>query len=159
MFQFLLDASPTAAASVSSPDALLVVVLVLLIGAGGVWFWMSQKHGGGSDWDAMEREKTRKAWKEIEELVAQNSSMGRKLAIIEADKLLDTCLRRVGFPGETFAERLKVAEYQHPALRMVWTPHKWRNQLVHEAHFTITDRQVRESLKLYRDALRALKAV
>ena len=151
--------SSLAPTSSSSTDVVLVILLLLLLLGGVAWFLMVKKSHGGSDWDAMEREKTQKAWKDIQSLLLQHGEMGRKLAIIEADKLFDTCLRRRGFPGTTCAERLKVAEYQHPALRAIWTPHKWRNQLVHEASFSLPDHQAREALTIYQSGLKTLKAL
>ena len=83
----------------------------------------------------------------------------RKLAVIEADKLVDHAFKTVGFPGETMADRMKVAEYKHPKVREMWTAHKWRNQLVHEAHFEISERQAKEALRSYEAVLRSLRAL
>lgn len=137
--------------------AFVALVAVVLI-AGGVWIRRTLS-SGASNWEEAERKRFQKAWEELSQLAKVGGAPGRKLAMIEADKLVDTVLRKVGFPGETMAERLKVAEYQHPAIKNMWTAHRWRNQLVHEAHFTLTERQTLEALKAFEAVLRSFKAL
>ena len=50
-------------------------------------------------------------WNKIEELASYGKEMNLKLAIIEADKLLDSVLKKMYFPGKTMAERLKSASF------------------------------------------------
>jgi hypothetical protein len=103
----------------------------------------------------MTPEKVRKTWEEIGKTAGQGV-MGMKLAIIEADRLLDAVLKSMMMPGETMAERLKVAQYKYPDLKRVWYAHKLRNQLVHESSFELRSRDGQDALKHYRDALKTL---
>ena len=105
--------------------------------------------------DQLDPKRLAEMWSEIEK-TSQHGLMGAKLAVVEADKLLDTVLRKMHIPGETMGERLKVAAYKYPAISHVWPAHKLRNQLVHDATFEITQRQARSALKDFREALRTL---
>lgn len=160
-FQLILDPSPGQEIS-SVPGtptffivAVVIAVLILIVFAAVRVLRSSSKEG---DWGAFNREKMTKSWKEIEGLATQGP-MTRKLAVIEADKLVDHALKTVGYPGETMSERMKVAEYKHPKIREMWQAHKWRNQLVHEAHFDLSERQTKEALRAFEAVLRSLHAL
>lgn len=162
LFQLLFDTNQTPIASSGggvSGIAIAFVVVVMAVFAVGIVLIRRAMTSSASNWEEAERKRFQKAWDELTQLAKVGGAPGRKLAMIEADKLVDTVLRKVGFPGETMAERLKVAEYQHPAIKNMWTAHRWRNQLVHEAHFTLTDRQTQEALKAFEAVLRSFKAL
>lgn len=57
-----------------------------------------------------------------------------KHAVIEADKLVDFCLKAKGYAGETFADRLRSAEkyMDKNSYQAIWYGHKVRNQIAHE---------------------------
>ena len=101
------------------------------------------------------REKIQEKWTEIEK-ISDTGLMGKKMAIVEADKLLDGALKSMMMPGDTMAERLKVASYKYPELKKVWFAHKLRNQIVHEPTFEISDRQGKSAIIEYRKALRVI---
>jgi len=103
----------------------------------------------------MTREEVQRRWTQILETSGQGM-MGAKLAIMEADTLLDSALKSMSMPGTTLGERLKVACYKYPKLKDVWWAHKLRNQLVHEASFQTGPRQVRQALDEYERALKTL---
>lgn len=162
LLQLLFDTEVPAQVPASSGSAFAIVaflsIVLLLIGV-VVALVRKMREASSSDWDHAQKIKLTNAWKEVEMLAKQGSSAGRKLAIIEADKLVDTALRQVGFPGETMAERMKVAEYRFSTIRQMWLAHKWRNQLVHEAHFSLSERQANEALRAYHAVLRQMNAL
>ncbi len=108
---------------------------------------------------AQDRATLRRRWQEIEDMAASGGEMQRKLAIVEADKLLDQALKTLAMPGETLGERLKFAQYRYPELRDVWWAHKVRNQLVHEATFHLETGLARRAVAGYRKALNRLGAI
>lgn len=71
---------------------------------------------------------------EISRMWANVEAMEPKMAIIEADKLVDTVLKRAGIKGESMADRLRRSEkmVERSAYQAMWDAHKVRNQLVHE---------------------------
>lgn len=129
--------------------ALLVVVFVAMVGKR---LRKPEMRGG------MTPERVRSLWSEIE-ATGKQGTMGAKLAILEADKLLDSVLKSLGFPGETMGERLKTAQYKHPALQQVWPAHKLRNQLAHDVAFELTPRSASQALHDFRAALRTLRVL
>lgn len=75
-----------------------------------------------------------------------------KLAIIEADIILDDILKRRGYAGASLGERLKSISPQHLAsIEDAWEAHKIRNRIAHEgADFVLTKRTVDETITRYR---------
>lgn len=116
-------------------------------------FFVSRK------FSAQDLDSLRRRWKEIEAMAAAPGEMQRKMAVLEADKLLDQALKSLAMAGETLGERLKFAQYRYPALREVWWAHKIRNQLVHEATFHLEVGMARRAVASYRKALGLLGAI
>lgn len=104
----------------------------------------------------LDRKGIAKKWEEVELLIQQGSETSSKLAVIEADKLIDHVLRHMGFSGSSLGERLRVASYKFEKLRRVWWPHKIRNQVVHQADFRIDLRTAKKAVKEYGAALEEL---
>lgn len=129
---------------------IIVVGLVLAIGIATVFRALTRPTLEGLD-----PKRLAAMWAEIEK-TSDHGLMGAKLAVVEADKLLDTVLRKLHFPGETMGERLKTAAYKYPAISQVWPAHKLRNQLVHDATFEITVRQAKSAVRDFYAALKAL---
>ncbi|MEK7116140.1 MAG: hypothetical protein AAB879_01965 [Patescibacteria group bacterium] len=105
------------------------------------------------------REQVAARWLQIRDTSRQGGLMGAKLAILEADTLLDSGLKSMMMPGDTLGERLKVAGYKFPKLRNVWWAHKLRNQLAHEATFQISARQVEQAMDEFEKALKTLNVL
>lgn len=96
-------------------------------------------------------------WQQIEGLLLQKGNeMNYKLAIIEADKLLDHALIVLNFPGKTTAERLQFASYKHADLKHVWWAHKVRNMVVHDVKYEISSGATRKVIGLFKRALKTL---
>ena len=73
-----------------------------------------------------------------------------KLAILEADTMLDEMLRGMGYPGETLGERLKLAQGQIENIDVAWEAHKVRNRIAHEGvQFALSQEEARKTLALF----------
>lgn len=110
------------------------------------------------DLHGLSAERIKATWEEIEKSSGMGI-MGAKLAVIEADKLLDGVLKSMLIPGETLGERLKAAQYSYPDIKKVWPAHKLRNQLVHDSTFEITSSQARRALADFKAALHTLRVL
>jgi len=130
----------------------ILAIIAMLIGKVRNFF-------AGRAFEGTDRVAMRSRWEEIERSASQSGEMGRKLAIIEADKLLDHALKALAMPGATLGERLKFAQYKYPELRDVWWAHKIRNQLAHEATFHLDNSMARTALKSFKKALTRLGAL
>lgn len=75
-----------------------------------------------------------------------------KLAIIEADVILDDVLKQHGYIGNSLGERLKsISPQQLNSLNDAWEAHKVRNRIAHEgADFVLTKRVAEETVNRYR---------
>jgi hypothetical protein len=104
-------------------------------------------------------EKIEETWQQIEALVKQNQPMSWKMAILEADKILDYALKALALPGQDLGERLRVAHYNYPTVNEVWPAHKMRNRLVHETDYNITQREAARAIEQYRRTLKVLRAL
>lgn len=74
-----------------------------------------------------------------------------KLAIIEADIMLDGILKQRGYPGASLGERLKsISSSQLSTLQDAWEAHKIRNRIAHDgADFVLTRRIAQETISRY----------
>ena len=75
-----------------------------------------------------------------------------KLAIIEADIILDEALKQYGYVGNSLGERLKsISTSQLGTLNEAWEAHKVRNRIAHEgADFVLTKRIAEDTINRYR---------
>lgn len=75
-----------------------------------------------------------------------------KLAIIEADIILDDILKQQGFVGASLGERLRnISPNQLASLNDAWEAHKIRNRIAHDgADFVLTQRLAEETVNRYR---------
>ena len=74
-----------------------------------------------------------------------------KLAIIEADIILDDLLKQRGYGGNSLGERLKsISPNQLASLNDAWEAHKIRNRIAHDgADFILTQRLAQETITRY----------
>lgn len=113
----------------------------------------------GMGWEKKEKDVIQKRWAEITKYINEDNEMGFRVAILEADKLLDHALKQKFFAGNTLAERLKLAQYKYPGLRRVWLAHRLRNDLAHEPTFTLSKGVAEDAIKEYERALKELGAL
>lgn len=109
--------------------------------------------------DSGDRKALQRRWKEIQHMAAAPGETSRRVAVLEADKLLDHALKALGMPGETLADRLKFASYKYPQLRDVWGAHRIRNQLAHEAGYHLDAGVARKAIRAFERALGLLGAI
>ena len=97
-------------------------------------------------------------WEEINAKLNSVNPNDWKVAVIEADKLLDETLASVGTPGFSMGDRLKniVNADVGNNLDGVWNAHKTRNAIVHNPGFELTSEIARKAVKTLEDATKAL---
>jgi len=72
-------------------------------------------------------------WQRIKKRLETGTESEAKLAIIEADSMLDGILDRMGFDGRTLGERLeRLTAASLPNIEEVKQAHKIRNSIVHD---------------------------
>ncbi|HDQ16896.1 MAG TPA: hypothetical protein ENN31_02135 [Candidatus Vogelbacteria bacterium] len=94
-------------------------------------------------------------WQKIKNLANSESSADWKIAILEADKILDEMTKRMGYEGDSIGDRLKQIEpSDFLTLNDAWQAHKVRNDIVHSPNFELDSRQVKDTLKKYENVFK-----
>jgi len=105
----------------------------------------------------MSRDLAQQTWTRIETHFYKGSENDMKIAILEADKILNEALRAAGMPGIQLGDRLKRARAsQIPNLDDLWQAHKLRNQIAHEPDFKLKRDLAERALGIYETALKNL---
>jgi hypothetical protein len=103
------------------------------------------------------RKQAQESWRRIEEQFYRGGESDLKVAILEADKLLNNALREAGIMGIQLGDRLKKTNTsQVPNLNELWQAHKLRNQIAHESNFKLKRDLAERALGIYETALRNL---
>jgi hypothetical protein len=101
--------------------------------------------------------KGEKQWQNLMKKMELTSEAEWKLAVIEAESMLDETFQRINILGESFGERLKqIKTEQLKNLEDVWEAHKIRNNIVHDPDYRLTLGQAKKVLETYEKALREL---
>lgn len=91
-----------------------------------------------------------KAWKNIQKHFFAGSDSELKVAIIEADNLLDEALRMGGVKGASLGDKLKqLTEDDLKNIDEIWEAHKLRNKIAHEADFKMNRDTAERALGVY----------
>ena len=89
-------------------------------------------------------------WDNIQTYMESDNESDWKLAIIEADKLLDELVAKLGYIGDNLGERLKSVEpSDFLTLQAAWEAHKMRNRIAHEQGLHLTRREARRIIDLF----------
>lgn len=104
------------------------------------------------------KEKLSREWEKVKNRLRRGNDAEDRLAVIEADQLLDLVLKRAGFKGETMGDRLeKVKPWQLKSIEGVWNAHKIRNRLVHEPQVRLGHYEAETAVKIFENALKELE--
>lgn len=105
-------------------------------------------------------EKIAKRWAKIKSRLETPSEAEQKLAIIEAEDILDEILQRMGYKGESLGERLKnLTPAQLSNIDQLLKAHQIRNNIVHDPDYRLSLDEARKSLESYEKAFQELQAL
>jgi hypothetical protein len=97
------------------------------------------------------------AWAMIEEQAGRGHE-GKRLAVIDADRLVDRLLKDAGFEGEGALDRMRQLPGERVATAAgLMHAHRFRNRLVHEVGFHPDEQSLLDTLSQYRAFLTELK--
>lgn len=103
---------------------------------------------------------TENKWQQILKRLESHNPPDWKLAIIEAENLLEEVLTRLGFGGESFGERLeKITIDQLPSLFVLKEVHQTRNNIIHDPDYRLEQDKAKESTLVYGRCLQELGAL
>ncbi len=96
-------------------------------------------------------------WRKVREKASVGSPESLRLAVIEADTIVDGVLKEIGISGEHMADRLaKVNPDTLKSLERVWRAHRLRNDLAHTPGFSLSAEDAREAIEDYEAFLKEI---
>ncbi len=97
-------------------------------------------------------------WEVVVDHVNSANPAEWKLAILEADSMLDEILNREGYQGESLGEKLKsMSPTTIGSYNDLWEAHKVRNQIAHEgAGVELTQKMARDTINRFEIAFKEL---
>jgi len=100
-------------------------------------------------------------WERVIEHINSTNAAEWRLAIIEADVMLEELLRVQNYHGDSIGEMLKSVEPSDMlTLDNAWEAHKVRNQIAHEgAEFELTERDARRVITLYESVFKEFNII
>ena len=108
----------------------------------------------------MSKYRAQNSWNAVQEHFFKGDENDLKVAIMDADKLLNEALRGAGVLGAQLGDRLKkLRPGQLPNIDDVWQAHKVRNQIAHEPGFVLKRDLAERTLNIYEKALQDLGAL
>ena len=99
-----------------------------------------------------------KVWNKIKQDLENGSESEYKLAIIEADNMLESALKRMGYGGVTLEECLaKLTSATLPNIEEIYQAHQIRNNIVRDPNFVLSIDEAQKIISIYEKAFRDLQ--
>ena len=91
-------------------------------------------------------------WEKVIKYVNSDSQAEWRMAILDADVILDEIITKIGYPGESIGEKLKNVEASDfTTINSAWEAHKIRNRVAHEGSDSIlSQRLAKKAIGLYK---------
>lgn len=97
-------------------------------------------------------------WNKIKQRLENGSETEYKLAIIEADNMLDSTLKRMGYSGATLEDSLaKLTSATLPNIEEIYQAHQMRNSIVRNPNFVLILDEAKKTIGIYEMAFRDLQ--
>lgn len=105
--------------------------------------------------DAEEANRENPRWKYVLQMVESQSESDWRLAIIEADSMIDDVLKDRGYSGDSLGERLKNARSDaFLNIDNAWEAHNLRNKIAHEGmSVPLSQIETRRAIRLFETVL------
>ena len=100
-------------------------------------------------------------WQQILSYVASDDEKLWRLAIIEADVVLDEMMTAMGYTQQSLGEKLRsVEKSDFTTIDKAWEAHKVRNTIAHEGStYNLTRRELQQTINNYRQVFREFEYV
>jgi len=103
--------------------------------------------------------KAYKQWSKIKNRLERGTEQEYKLAVVEAENLLNDALTGAGYKGDTIVEKLEqLNSTLLPNINQVSEAHKIRNNIVHDPDYKLEPDTAKRTLDVYEKALQDLDA-
>lgn len=103
------------------------------------------------------KDEVKENWEHVQELINSTNGSDWNMAVLRADALLDDVLIKLGYEGETIADRLKIVDpHQLPSIERIWSAHRLRNSIAHNPLEQNSREAMTYAIKGYEQALKEL---
>jgi len=134
-----------------------IIVYVLLTShylqwlfANNTWEFFTFRHFG--------TRRITRIWHKILKRLETGLESEYKLAVIEADNMLDNSLKKMGYAGKGLEEKLeKLTSATLPNIEDVHQAHQMRNNIVHDPNYHLALEEARSTLDIYAKAFSSLQ--
>jgi len=94
-------------------------------------------------------------WEVIEQMFKSPDHNAWRIAIIDADSMLEDLVTQMGYQGSSFGEKLKSMQHAGiPWLQAGWEVHLLRNKLAHEgSRYPLNERESYRAYRIYENIL------
>ena len=101
--------------------------------------------------------KVRRRWQKVMQRLDSDDASEHKLAIIEADALLDEMLKKMKLAGDSIEERLeKISPFMIASVEELKIAHQKRNSIVYDVDYRLNPQEARRILLSYQKAFEEL---
>ncbi|MDO8590017.1 MAG: hypothetical protein Q7R69_01990 [bacterium] len=113
-----------------------------------------------SDGDAVKEPKNEK-WEQVLKYANSNNASDWRLAVIEADVMLESLLRTIGYLGESVGDMLKSADKnEFLTIDDAWEAHKVRNAIAHSGgDFQLSERETKRVVALFEKVFKEFQVI
>ena len=102
---------------------------------------------------SISQKRSLRAWKKIEKRLRIGNLNQLRLAVLEADRILDQFFKLAGYPGQNLDERLEEAtDAQLVNIEEIRQVHKLRNRIASEPDFELTPGETEIAIGIYKSA-------
>ena len=106
------------------------------------------------------KDRMRERWKVITKRLESGNESEDKVAIIEADTIIDDLIKRMGYKGANMGERLaNIPPGQLSELPAMKEAHEIRNRVIHEEDFQVDKELAKDVLSKYEHLLREFQVL
>jgi hypothetical protein len=111
--------------------------------------------------EAKDVPRTQLRWNRVLEQAHGEDERGWRLAILEADIMLNELLDVLGYRGETMADKMKMVDRtRFHTIDLAWEAHSVRNQIAHQgSHKHLDSREARRVIMLYEKVFKEFQFV
>jgi len=122
-----------------------ILMLLILRGFGDIRISLR-----GANIPLVSPKKMRKKWSNIEAYLESNNSSQYKLAVLEADRVIDKIFKSMGLKGNDMIEMLdNLNPGQMEEAEELKTAHKIRNRIINDPSFQIDRKKAKETIDIY----------
>lgn len=128
-------------------------LFVLILAGAGLLLFVERHRRRERVIPAEEKAYAHVQWHAVEQKIEKGGPTNLQQAVVEADKLVDHCLKQLGVPGESMGERLRHSKERFRDYDGLWKAHKVRNQVVHESKKELLSFEAKQAIGRFKQAL------